>query len=192
MQKFNILALTLSLFFIACSDDKIDSSLISSGAIMDEEAREIEQNLDKASYAELADLFLDTKDVAFDKDVLIVFGKNNCKYCDMLKDTIKNDANLKQIIKDNFNPYYINTSYTKTHNIDFGSKTSHIKTNDFASIFGINSTPAIIFLSKDGNVKYMYPGFTPQLKDLIINVTQKDSSMGNYVEIDKKIQNLKG
>ena len=35
---------------------------------------------------------------------------NNCKE--------KTEENLKQIMKDNFNPYYINTSYLKTHLIN--------------------------------------------------------------------------
>lgn len=191
MQKFNILFLILfSTLFIACGDDNIDSSVISSGAVMSDEAREKEQNLDKASYAELADLFLDTKDISFNKDIMIVFGKNNCLYCDMLKDEIKKDETLKQTIKDNFNPYYVNTSYTKTHKIDFGSKVSNIRTIKLATIFNVNSTPTVVFLSKDGSVKYMYPGYTPQFKDLVANVIQKDSSMGNYANIDKQIQNL--
>ncbi len=190
-RKCNLwMLIVFSIVFIACSDDKVDSSIISNGSVMSKEAREIEQNLDKASYAELADLFLDTKDISFDKDVMLVFGKNNCTYCDILKEDIKKNSNLKQRIKDNFNPYYINTSYSKKHKIDWNNKQSIVSTQDFARIFSVNATPTIVFLSKNGSVKYMYPGYTPQFEYLVEAVIQQDNSMGSYSIIDSKLKAL--
>ncbi|MDE6886000.1 MAG: thioredoxin fold domain-containing protein [Helicobacteraceae bacterium] len=189
-QKFNFLIIFISLFFIACGDDRIDSSVISGGSNMSKEAKEIEQNLDKHSYADLADVFLDTKDIRFDKEVLIIFGKNNCKYCDMLKDIIKKDDELKAMIKDNFNPYYINISYSKIHNIDFMNKKAQLSTNNLASIFSASSTPTIVFLSKDGSVKYIYPGFSPKFDSLVKEVISKNSSMGSYEAIDSALKKL--
>lgn len=186
MQKFNILFAVLVVLFVACND-KIDSSVISSGAVMSEDAREIEQSLDKASYAELQDLFLDTKNINFDKNIFIIFGKNNCTYCDLLKKDIKNDTSIQQTIKDNFNPYYINISYSKTHNLNFADKTSQIKTRDFANLFNLESTPIIVLLNKDKTTKYLYPGYTNQLKSLLSDAISKDSAMGNYTLIDRKL-----
>lgn len=190
-QKFNIVFMVLfGILFVSCSDNKIDSTLISSGSTMDSKAREMEKNLDKSSYADVADVFLDTNEIDFNKDVLIVFSKNNCNYCDDVKDIIKEDENLKQIIKDNFNPYYINTSYLKTHLINFNDRQSKVNTSDLAQIFSVNATPSIVFLSKNGDVKYLFPGFTPKFKDLVLDVVKKDSAMGQYENLNKKIHNL--
>ena len=183
-------AILFGLLLVSCSDNKIDSSLISSGSTMDSKAREAEKNLDKASYADVADVFLDNNEIHFDKDVLIVFGKNNCPYCDELKNLIKGDSSLKQIIKDNFNPYYINTSYLKTHSIHFSDRDSKADTTTIAQVFAIDFTPSIVFLSKDGNVKYIFPGFTPKFKNLVLDVSKKDSAMGEYENLNKKIHNL--
>ena len=190
-QEFNIFfTILFSLLFISCSDNKIDSTLISSGSTMDSQAREAEKNLDKASYIDVADVFLDTNEINFNKDVLIIFGKNHCKYCDNLKDIIKKDENLKQIMKDNFNPYYINTSYLKTHLINFNDRQSRVNTSDIAQLFAVDFTPSIVFLSKNGDVKYLFPGFTTRFKDLVLDVTKKDSAMGQYEDLNKKIHNL--
>lgn len=190
-QRFNIVFVVLfSLLFVSCNDNKIDSTLISSGSTMDSNAREAEKNLDKASYADVADVFLDTNEINFNKDVLIIFGKNNCNYCDSLKDIIKKDENLKQVIKDNFNPYYVNSSYLKIHSINFNDRQSKVNTSDIAQLFAVDFTPSIVFLSKNGDVKYLFPGFTPKFKDLVLDVVRKDNAMGQYEDLNKKIHNL--
>ena len=190
-QRFSAVFIVLfGLLFVSCNDNKIDSSLISSGSVMDSKAREAEKNLDKGSYADVSDVFLDTNEINFDKDVLIVFSKNNCKYCDSIKDIVKKDENLKQTIKDNFNAYYINTSYLKTHLINLNNRQSKINTSDFAQIFAVDFTPSIVFLNKNGDVKYLFPGFTPRFKDMILDVISRDSAMGQYEDLNKKIQNL--
>ncbi|RDU64669.1 thioredoxin fold domain-containing protein [Helicobacter sp. MIT 14-3879] len=186
-QIFSILI--IGIFFIACSDD-IDSNVISSGSVMSEKAIKDSENLDKQSYIELADFFLDTKNIDFSKDIFIIFGKNNCDYCDHLKDSIKKDEKLRTLIKDNFNPYYINISYDKIHNIDFKTREAKANTQNFSNIFGVNLTPTIVFLNKDGSVKYIFTGFTTKLYSMIEDVISKNNSMGNYVDIDKKIHSL--
>ena len=98
MQRFNVFfTIFFSLLLISCSDHKIDSDVISNGSTMSAEAREAEKNLDKASYADIADIFLDTNEISFDKNILIIFGKNNCQYCDMLKDMIKRNEGYSEI-----------------------------------------------------------------------------------------------
>ncbi len=191
MQRFNVFfTIFFSLLLISCSDHKIDSDVISNGSTMSAEAREAEKNLDKASYADIADIFLDTNEISFDKNILIIFGKNNCQYCDMLKDMIKKDENLKQTIKDNFNPYYINISYSKIHSINFNDKQSKVDTGSIASLFAVDFTPSIVFLGRDGNVRYLFPGFTPKFKDLVLEVIRKDGPMGEYESLNNKIHNL--
>lgn len=190
-QKFNaFIAISFGLLLVSCGSDKVDSNLISSGSTMDTQAREVEKNLDKASYASIADVVLDTGEINFDKDVLIIFGRNNCLYCDMLKDIIKKDDELKQIMKDNFNPYYVNISYSKTHLINFNDRQSKADTKTIASLFSVNFTPSIVFLKKDGDVKYLLPGFTPKFKNLVLEVAKKDDAMGEYENLNRKIRNL--
>lgn len=184
--------LFIGIFFFGCKDNNIDSSIISSGSSMSEHALLASQNLDKESYKDILDIVGDNANISFNKDVLIIFGKNNCTYCDMLKDAIKTDAKLQSLLKDNFNPYYINTSYDKVHNIIFKDKNISINTGEFASIFSINLTPTMVFFSKDGKVKYMFAGFSPKINDMIENIIAKSEAMGNYSDIDKKLQNLLG
>lgn len=184
--------LFIGILIIGCKDNSIDSSIISSGSSMSENAMQASQNLDKESYKEILDIVGDNANISFAKDVLIIFGKNNCTYCDMLKNAIKIDTALQNLITTNFNPYYINTSYNKVHNINFNDKNIPINTEEFASIFSINLTPTMVFFSKDGKVKYMFAGFNPKINDMIENIIAKSEAMGNYSDIDKKLQNLLG
>lgn len=191
MQRCSIFSiLFFGLLLTSCSDHKIDSNIISSGSTMDTKAREIERNLDKESYADIADIFLDTNEISFDKNILIIFGKNNCQYCDMLKEMIKEDDDLKKIIKDNFNPYYINISYLKIHSMNFNDRQTKIETNSLASLFSVNFTPSVVFMGRDGNVRYIFPGFTPKFKDLVLEVVKKDGAMGEYEDLNNKIRNI--
>lgn len=110
-------AIISAIFFSGCDDKKITKNIISTGSAMSAEAIDKAKSLDKESYKELADLFLDTSEIDFSRDVLIIFGKNQCKYCDMMKDDIKKSPTIQAKIKENFNPYYVNTSYDKIHKL---------------------------------------------------------------------------
>lgn len=187
---FSILFIGIAL--VACKDNNINSSIISSGSKMSESAMQASQNLDKESYKEILNVVLDNNNISFNKDVLIIFGKNNCPYCDMLKSYIKTNMDLQNLLKNNFNSYYINTSYDKVHNIIFEGKKVSISTNELASMFGIDLTPTMVFFSKNGKVKYMFPGFNPKINDIVNSVISKKDAMGNYANIDKKMQKLLG
>ena len=125
-QVFRVMAIfaVCVVIFSGCDDKKIDSNIISQGSEMSAEAQEKAKSLDKESYKDLADLFLDTATIDFSREVLIIFGKNQCKYCDMLKDDIKKSPAIQSKIKEHFNPYYVNTSYDKVHRIVRNSKNS--------------------------------------------------------------------
>lgn len=182
------------IFFSGCDEKKIDSNIISTGSNMNAEAQEKAKNLDKESYKELADLFLDTSEIDFKKEILIIFGKNQCKYCDMMKDDIKKSPTIQSKIKEHFNPYYINTSYDKVHKLlNFGgeSKNIEIPTVRFAQIFGVNATPQIVFFKRDGHVKYLFAGYTLNLENMIDDVIMSSTSMGDYTQIDKALNELK-
>lgn len=159
----NIIAITM--LFTAC-DNKIDVDLISTGTNMSEEQKIIEQNLDIKSYEEIKDITKDNKEIALNKNTIIIFGRNGCIYCDELKKDIKNSEDIKNFIKNNFELYYINSSYSKIHNIN----DKQIKTQDLTIALNVIQTPTIIFFDKSSNVKYVYPGYTNKFKELLQEV----------------------
>ena len=191
------IAIFALIFFSGCDDKKIDENIISTGSEMSAKAMDKAKNLDKESYKELADLFLDTSEIDFSREVLIIFGKNQCKYCDMMKDDIKKNPALKAKIKDNFNPYYVNTSYDKIHKLrgflgeSKANANIEIPTARFAPIFGVNATPQIVFLDKNMKVKYIFAGYTLKLEKMIDNIVANPAPMGNYAHIDKALNALK-
>lgn len=206
-----------AIFFSGC-EKKIDESIISKGSDFSDEARVRAQNLDKESYKDLADLFLDTGEIDFSRDVLIIFGKNQCTYCDMLKNDIKKNPALKAKIRENFNPYYVNTSYQKTHKISgFSAESSaknaessqdsvknvdsakngantakkNIQTQNLAKIFGVNLTPQVVFLDKNGKVKYLFAGYLPNFEKITDEVLASSVPLGNYASLDKNLEQLR-
>ena len=237
-QVFRVMAIfaVCVVIFSGCDDKKIDSNIISQGSTMSAEAQEKAKSLDKESYKDLADLFLDTAMIDFSREVLIIFGKNQCKYCDMLKDDIKKSPAIQSKIKEHFNPYYVNTSYDKVHRIVRNSKNSPslaegdkggglkmqknsgakfskgesthplspsareggdskesanlISTQNLAQIFGVNTTPQVIFMDKNGRVKYLFAGYTLQFEKMIDDVVATSAPLGDYATIDKALNAL--
>lgn len=198
-----------AIFFSGC-EKKIDESIISKGSDFSEQARQKAQNLDKESYKDLADLFLDTSEIDFSREVFIIFGKNQCTYCDMMKKDIKKNLALQTKIKENFNPYYINTSYQKTHKIRaLGAESStkntessadsaknvdsakNIETQNLAQIFGVNLTPQVVFIDKSGRVKYLFAGYMPNLEKIIDDVVANPAPLGDYASVDKNLKQLR-
>lgn len=207
MKQIYKILFVFTLFFIGCDEQKIDSTILSKGSQMSQEAIDLAKNFDKESYKDLADLFLDTSEIDFNKEVFIIFGKNQCKYCDMLKDEIKKNPALQETLKTHFNPYYINISYNKTHNFipqkdsnadstknaeSTQDSTKQISTENLAHIFGVSSTPMIAFLDKNMNIKYIYPGFSLQIQEMLNSVISSNKAMGDYKSIDKQIEAIKG
>ena len=192
-QVFRFMAIfaVCVVIFSGCDDKKIDSNIISQGSTMSAEAQEKAKSLDKESYKDLADLFLDTATIDFSREVLIIFGKNQCKYCDMLKDDIKKSPAIQSKIKEHFNPYYINTSYDKVHKLRaFRGKDIDINIANLAQIFGVNTTPQVIFMDKNGRVKYLFAGYTLQFEKMIDDVVATSAPLGDYVTIDKALNAL--
>ncbi|CBG39391.1 SoxW family protein [Helicobacter mustelae] len=163
MRFFSGLFLALGLFFVGCKDDKkIDSNAFSSGKEMQQDAKDAAQNIDKKSYAGLEGVFQDTGDItANGKYLLLVFGKNNCSYCEKLKNDLKKHKDLQEELKKDFSPYYINISYEKTHNFSFSDhQSAKVMTSQLANnIYSIRVTPTLIFGEKDGKTILEIPGY---------------------------------
>lgn len=166
MSKVTLSFFLAMMFVLAgCKDDKIDKNTFSTQSNISAEELQKAQNLDKASYAGLEHIFLDTSKIHSDgKYVMLIFGKNNCQWCDHLKDDIKDDKSTQEILLKNFNSYYINLSYSKQHDINFDGKQNVVDTNALAIQYNIRPTPTIVFLDKKGTPIVIYPGYLSQDK----------------------------
>ncbi len=152
---FSLMGFVVAVLF-GC--EKADSSISSSGANTTQERLEEMNSIDRNSYAEVADVFLETQHITTqDKPYFLVFGANGCLYCDRLKTLIKQDSQIKESLKNNFSPYYINLSYSKKHNVDFLNK--EVSTTKLGQIYGVRSTPTLVFLNANGDTLFVYPGY---------------------------------
>lgn len=191
LESKSWLLFALVLLFSAC-DSKIDDNLISNGTNMSKEQQEIQQNLDTKTYEEIKDVVKDNQQIALDEKTVIIFGRNGCIYCDELKKDIQNNLELKEMLKNNFRLYYINTSYFKMHSIGNKNKTKEVSTQDIARTLNINLTPTIMFFNEDGNIKYIYPGYTNKFQDLLIEVKNTTSQDEKYKLINDSLSTLIG
>lgn len=178
---YGLMGLTLQMLS-SCSEEQ--SVRISSGEKDNEQILKQAENIDKASYAGLEDVFLDTKNLHINKDnkiTLFIFAKNNCIYCDKLKDDILSSDALKNMLKDNFMPYYINTSYTKKHILykhkGDSQDVQNLNTRNLMESYvksPMRPTPTLVFLDYSGNNIYELPGYLP--KDSMLEILEYFSS----------------
>lgn len=172
----------------------------------DKSTQQIDSNeLDKNSYAGLEHIFNDTKEISPNgKYMLLIFGANGCKYCEMLKKDIKQDKALQKTIGEDFSAYYINLSYAKIHNFKIGDSQSSEKsktkeqsikevklpTKKLAQIYAISPTPTIVLANAEGQTILQYPSYLPpvQFRALLGFITS-----GKWREAkddEKKLANL--
>lgn len=176
MKKNIILCVMFSMgiLFNACED----SLNLSSGNDIDENTLRNIESMDKASYAGLENVFLDSKTIDTNgKTMLLIFGKNNCPYCDKLKDDIKASAPLQEILTKDFSAYYINIDYSKLHHLTqfLGrSEPTQMTTLEIAKVYKIRPTPTLVFFDSMGIPFFQYPGYLrPKEFDLVLNLAKE-------------------
>lgn len=153
------------LLFAGCDNQKIDKNAFSTQSKITQEELHKAQNLDEASYAGMEHIFSNTSEISSNgKYVILIFGKNNCQWCDRLKDDIKEDKSTQELLKKDFKTYYINLSYSKTHKIDLANQKEDVETSTLATQYNIRPTPTIVFLDKNGKPIVIYPGYLPQVQ----------------------------
>lgn len=165
---------SMGVLFSACED----SLNLSSGNDIDEKTLLDIESMDKASYVGLENIFLDSKSIdANGKTTLLIFGKNNCPYCDKLKDDIKASAMLQEILTKDFSAYYINIDYSKLHHLAqfLGrSEPTQMTTLEIAKVYKIRPTPTLIFLDSVGIPFFQYPGYLrPKEFGLALNLAKE-------------------
>ena len=170
--RFSILCGFICVFtLLGCNDDnEVKISQGNNAAAIDHA-----ESLDKQSYAGLEDVFLDTKNISTqeDKVTLLIFGKNNCVYCDKIKDDIKANSEIKSLLQDHFIPYYVNVSYTKIHNLNFIDSKKELSSTALMESYvksPMRPTPTLIFLNPKGEVIFELPGYMKP--DSILKILQ--------------------
>ncbi|PAF48785.1 hypothetical protein BKH43_07735 [Helicobacter sp. 13S00401-1] len=160
---------------IACGGD--DDVSVSTGSSLSSSQVAQLQNIDEKSYAGLTHVFKPTSDIKTDdKPTVLIFGQNNCYYCDKLKKDIKEDKPIQDYMAKDFSAYYINISYTKTHDVEFLNN-KKIDTLNLARMYNVAGTPSLIFASKTGATVLRVPGYVSQ--EVFINALNftKDESL---------------
>lgn len=178
--------------FLLLNGCESDNAQISQGGNISQEQIQQADNLDKNSYAGLEDVFNDTSiiDIKPDKQTLIIFGKNNCTYCEKLKDDIKQQDSLKELLQTHFNTYYVNVSYTKPHNLHF-STDSKLDSQELIEHYvksPLRPTPTMVFVNEDGKSIFEIPGYLPL--DSMIQVLSFIAQNKNDSNLSQKITQL--
>lgn len=195
MKKY--LFLLFAIFLSACKSDSsgVSASDFSSGSTQSSDIEKIAQNIDAKTYEGLEDVFQNTSSITSDgKKMILVFGRNNCPYCEKLKKDIKNNEVLRNYLKDNFKNYYINISYNKDHLIKVGgygdpSQDFNINTQDLSRrLYDVYATPTLIFNNNQGKTILRLPGYvTPDtlIKALKFIHNDKYKTAKNQAEVMK-------
>lgn len=157
------LIILVGIFSLYGCKGEMNADAITKGASYTQDQKKLMENIDRNSYIEVADVFKETNKIQGEgKPYLLVFAANGCVYCDRLKDIIKKHEDIKEDLRANYAPYYINISYAKTHFVAFLD--AEVQTADLARKYEIIPTPTLIFLSANGKELFVYPGFMPQQK----------------------------
>ncbi len=95
------------------------------------------------------------------KYMLIVFGTNTDPYSDRLKADIKNSKKLSNMIKNELSSYYLKAHENKRMKLYHEGDYMDVDTKTMISIYGVDSTPTIIFADKKGKAVIVVPGYMP-------------------------------
>lgn len=95
------------------------------------------------------------------KLMIVIFGTNTDPYTDRLKADIQNSTELSQKIKNDFSSYYLKAHENLRHKLFHEGEYMDVDTKTMISIYGIDSTPTIIFADKQGKAVLLVPGYMP-------------------------------
>ncbi|GAB0173639.1 MAG: thioredoxin fold domain-containing protein [Helicobacter trogontum] len=166
---------------LGCKDGDIS---ISDGEQNTSELNAKLENIDVAGYKGLEDVISNNVHIQSDsKPIMLIFGVNNCKYCEILKQDMRENKKLHDFIKDNFATYYINTSYSKTHEIAYMQKS--LQTDDLARYYGVVKTPLIVWLESDGTKIMQLDGYNGNYFSAML-LFVKNKGYGNEKNSEKR------
>lgn len=179
----SIVGIFMCLVLIGCKDGDIS---ISHGDNNTSELNDKLNNIDVASYEGLEDIISNNSHIESEtKPIMLIFGVNNCKYCEKLKQDMRDNKALHDFIKDNFVTYYVNTSYSKNHEISYMKKT--INTDDLARYYGAVKTPLVLWLEPDGTKILRLDGYDPNFFNAML-LFIKSKGYGSEKDGEKRMR----
>lgn len=95
------------------------------------------------------------------KYMLIVFGTNTDPYSDRLKADIKNTPELSDMITNKLSAFYLKAHENKRVKLFHEGDYMDVDTKTMISIYGVTSTPTLIFADKKGKAVIVVPGYMP-------------------------------
>ncbi len=187
MNKVFKKSLSIAIFSLCCvmSGCKDGNISISDGEQSTKELDTKLENIDVAGYKGLEDIISNNVRIESDsKPIMLIFGVNNCKYCEILKQDMRDNQTLHDLIKDNFVTYYVNTSYSKTHEVAYMQKS--LKSDDLARYYGAVKTPLIIWLESDGTRILKLDGYDPNYFNAMLQFV-KNKGYGDEKNSEKRM-----
>jgi len=95
------------------------------------------------------------------KYMLLVFGQPADPFTVKFQKDIKENRDLANKIKNITTPIYIDATATKLHKLMHNGKLMDADTKTLVTVYGIDSTPTIIFANKEGKTVFVVPGYMP-------------------------------
>lgn len=180
---YGALGILISCVILGCKDGKI---AISHGDNNTSELNEKLENIDVSSYDGLEDIISNSSRIeSKTKPIMLIFGVNNCKYCEALKQDMRNNKDLHAFIKDNFVTYYINTSYSKNHEVSYMQKV--MNTDDLSRYYGVVGTPLILWLEPNGRKILKLDGYNAEYFNAMLHFVN-NKSYGNETDDEKRMR----
>lgn len=129
-------------------------------------------------------VFKDVAKVSPDgKQMVLVFGTNTDPYTDRLKADITNSPELQKKLKDEFSSYYFKAHENLRHKQFHQGELMDVDTKTMIMIYGIESTPTILFTDVEGKAVLVVPGYIPTKQFL---VTMDFMAQGKWKGKDRK------
>lgn len=124
----------------------------------------------KTRVLDIDSVFLDSRDIEIkDKPLMLIFGKNECYYCDVLSASLVSNDTIQGYINLNFAAYYINIDDKKKHSVKY-LNLSRASSLELAKVYELTALPTIIFISSDNKEIMRIVGFPGESR--IINLLE--------------------
>ncbi|MWV61223.1 thioredoxin fold domain-containing protein [Helicobacter saguini] len=181
-----ILLIILVIFANGCKD-KINVSEENSTKDSKEEIEQRLANIDVAQLQGLQDVFDNNIEIKSEnKPIMIIFGNNSCKYCEDLKREIRTNTALKDYIKSNVTSYYVNTSYSKNHNVAFMGKS--LDTDSLSRHYNLSNTPLVLFLEPNGDLIIKMVGYNADFFPKMLEFAADSNNYKSTKDSTKRMQ----
>ena len=99
--------------------------------------------------------------------MIIVFGTNTDPYSDRLKADIEGSVDLQKRLREDFSSYYLKAHQNLRHKQFHEGELMDVDTKTMIVVYGIESTPTIIFTDKNGKAVLVVPGYIPTKQFLV-------------------------